>query len=454
MGCPTTVNGYTASWTRGKLSRLSKGNVTSGTNTYNYSYNAFGQRIGSGYKYTPSILYGTAVAMGTLTGYNKVFRYDQSGRLIYESKTSQYYGEGSGTEKIVYLYDESGIIGMMHTTESGTTSSYYFQRNLLGDVIAIYDTAGTKVGGYAYDAWGNCTITLNTNSIATKNPIRYRGYYYDEESGLYYLNARYYSPTWRRFISPDDTAYLDTENSNGLNLYTYCNNDPVNYADPSGNSVIASILIGFAISSLVGWGLSAIFGSQIAGGIGSVGGGAAAISTGISLCAFGPWGIVAGVALIAVGGLTIAFGVNEIIDGATGNNCIQDWTGWNDSVYNGVYTSLNIASAVGSTAGNIGMRFASNKILNAIIQDPSKINNYKLWQIKTFGKYTSMYSSGTLKKGGHVGQGYTLTNNRNASFGYIQWHPGGGHHGVSPYWKITSSFHKAVRFDYWKTSPL
>ena len=236
---------------------------------------------------------------------------------------------------------------------SGTTTTYYFQRNLLGDVIGIYNTSGTKVSGYAYDAWGNCTITLNTNGIATKNPIRYRGYYYDEVSGLYYLNARYYSPTWRRFISPDDTSYLDPATPNGLNLYAYCNNDPVNYADPSGNSVIASLLIGFAISSLIGWGLSQMFGSQIAGGIGSISGGATAISTGISLCALGPWGIVAGVALIAVGGLTIAFGANEIVDGATGTNYIQNWTGWSDNVYNGVYTGLNIASAVGSIAGNV-----------------------------------------------------------------------------------------------------
>ena len=87
-------------------------------------------------------------------------------------------------------------------------------------MVAIYSTTGTKVGGYAYDAWGNCTVTLNTNGIATKNPIRYRGYYYDEDTKLYYLNARYYSPEWRRFISPDDTGYLDPENPNGLNLYT------------------------------------------------------------------------------------------------------------------------------------------------------------------------------------------------------------------------------------------
>ena len=121
-------------------------------------------------------------------------------------------------------------------------------------IIGIYNTSGTKVGGYAYDAWGNCTITLNTNGIAAKNPIRYRGYYYDNEFGLYYLNARYYSPEWRRFISPDDTAYLDYETPNGLNLYAYCNNDPVNYADPSGNDpewwqwIFAGIAIASAIT--------------------------------------------------------------------------------------------------------------------------------------------------------------------------------------------------------------
>ncbi len=141
---------------------------------------------------------------------------------------------------------------------SGTTTTYYFQRNLLGDVIGIYNTSGTKVSGYAYDAWGNCTITLNTNGIATKNPIRYRGYYYDEVSGLYYLNARYYSPTWRRFISPDDTAYLELGTPNGINLYIYCNNDPVNYADPSGCIAISTIIIGCLAAFAVGSAVSAV----------------------------------------------------------------------------------------------------------------------------------------------------------------------------------------------------
>lgn len=259
MGCPTTCNGYTATWTRGKLSKLSKGLKTAGMHTYNYTYNAFGQRIGINYVYTAGTSSSSAVVMGMLMGYSHTFRYDQSGRLICESKTSEYYGEGSSTEKIIYLYDETGIIGMVHTTESGTTTAYYFQRNLLGDVIGIYTTGGTKVGGYAYDAWGNCTITLNTNGIATRNPIRYRGYYYDEDTKLYYLNARYYCPEWRRFISPDDTGYLDPESVNGQNLYTYCNNDPVNYADHSGHIAFSAILIAMAIGFGVGAAIGGAF---------------------------------------------------------------------------------------------------------------------------------------------------------------------------------------------------
>ena len=174
--------------------------------------------------------------------YNK-FVSDKSGRLIYETNTKTYYQEGSETYEIVYLYDDSGVVGMAYI-KNGVTSAYYFQKNLMGDVVAVYDTNGAKIASYNYDAWGNCTIASSTTNytIAHANPFRYRSYYYDEDTKLYYLKARYYSPEFRRFISPDDTEYLNTKNVNGLNLYCYCNNDPVNYCDPSGHELLTMIV--------------------------------------------------------------------------------------------------------------------------------------------------------------------------------------------------------------------
>ena len=97
------------------------------------------------------------------------------------------------------------------------------------------DRKDCKMGGD--NAWGKCTIKTNVNGIATINPFRYRGYYCDKETGLYYLNARYYDPEIGRFISPDaiDTVVTLSFNvQNGLNSYAYCLNDPVNYCDIQG----------------------------------------------------------------------------------------------------------------------------------------------------------------------------------------------------------------------------
>ena len=98
---------------------------------------------------------------------------------------------------------------------------HHFQKNLQNDIIAIYNESGIKVAAYEYDAWGNHTITLDTNSIGSLNPFRYRGYYYDNETQLYWVSSRYYSPELCRWISPDSIEYLDPQSINGETFQTY-----------------------------------------------------------------------------------------------------------------------------------------------------------------------------------------------------------------------------------------
>lgn len=215
MGCPVTYNGYSVSWSRGRLSGFRKGLPVKGIENYYFSYNAFGQRTNRSYTYSLPTVEPFQVALGMLMSYSQEFCYDQAGRLVSESKTAEHYQTSGVSDKIVYLYDEDSIIGMVYT-ENGKTDTYYFQRNLFGDVIGIYDINGTKVGGYAYDAWGNCTITQSSKSVVTRNPFRCRRYCYDAETGLYFLKTRAYNPKADRFIAIDDGSCLVPDTAGSL----------------------------------------------------------------------------------------------------------------------------------------------------------------------------------------------------------------------------------------------
>ena len=139
-----------------------------------------------------------------------------------------------GTSVRQYLYSSDGVIGYEENGER-----FLYRKNLFGDITAIYKGT-TKVAEYQYDAWGNCTITLNKRSYGTKNPFRYRGYFYDNDLGMYYLMTRYYDPKTGRFINADSFEYLDPERINGLNLYAYCGNNPIMNVDPSGHEVLSA----------------------------------------------------------------------------------------------------------------------------------------------------------------------------------------------------------------------
>lgn len=108
---------------------------------------------------------------------------------------------------------------------------------------------------YKYDAWGDQEIELldpKYEELAKANPFRYRGYYYDTETGLYYLKSRYYDPETGRFITIDDISYIDPETINGLNLYAYCGNNPVMNIDPNGTFILSLFLICLGVGLVAG----------------------------------------------------------------------------------------------------------------------------------------------------------------------------------------------------------
>ena len=152
-------------------------------------------------------------------------------------------------QMISSILNKKYIAGMIY---NGIT--YYFLKNLFGDVIAIYNSSGSQVASYTYDAWGNESYTYSSG-VGAENPFRYRGYYYDNETGFYYLQSRYYDPEICRFISADNLELLPalSQTAGQLNLYAYCNNNPVMYTDPTGefwDTVLDLFFLGWDIYNL------------------------------------------------------------------------------------------------------------------------------------------------------------------------------------------------------------
>ena len=159
----------------------------------------------------------------------------------YQLNGSQIVSEQWGDKFVVYLYDSAGMpIGMMYRTTSYAEDQwdvFWYEKNLQGDIVAIYNESGTEVVTYTYiDAWGNHTVSYFNNGASTGaiyNPFRYRGYYYDTDLEMYYLQSRYYDAKICRFINAD--GYVSTgQGLTGNNMFAYCGNNPVNYVDYSG----------------------------------------------------------------------------------------------------------------------------------------------------------------------------------------------------------------------------
>ena len=188
--------------------------------------------------------------------------YDTDGRRIQKTGpegTTHYYLNGSAViaqrtddgERMDFLYDDKGNVFALEYEGS----LYFYRLNLQGDVLGIINSDGKEVVTYSYDSWGR-PLTTNDNSgigLAVKNPFRYRSYYYDEETGFYYLNERYYDPEVKRIISADANINLMmSAEFNGKNLYLYCDNNPILRKDDEGE--FWHIIAAGAVSAAIGMG--------------------------------------------------------------------------------------------------------------------------------------------------------------------------------------------------------
>ncbi len=242
LGNPTTYRGKTATWEKGRLKTYN--GVTLG-------YDGRGKRISSG---------------------SLSFEYSSDGKLL------------KCSDGIEFIYDLQGLAGVVDSSGS-TAKTYFYRKDAQGNIVALLDENGAVVAKYVYNAWGEHKVlnpdgTENTSAsfIGNVNPFRYRGYYYDKALKLYYLVTRYYDPVVGRFISQDSFEYADPDTINGLNLYAYCNNNPVMNVDPTGTwwwDVFWNV-----VSAIVGTVVGVVVGVVVTAVAGPVAGIAAGIATG------------------------------------------------------------------------------------------------------------------------------------------------------------------------------
>ena len=227
-GNPLTYNGYNYVWEMGRQLK----SISNGIDTYSYTYNQYGIRTSK-------------------TINDETTNYVIDNKVIKAEYTDDY--------SIVYWFDDKdNIVGFFYTDktlENPTTQAYIYTKNLQGDITGILDSTGTQVVSYTYDAWGNVLSITGTaaNTIGTINPIRYRGYYLDNETGYYYLQSRYYNPELCRFINADDANFICSIGKTNVNTFVFCENNTLKFSDITGKWVH------YVIASVAGGVLNVVF---------------------------------------------------------------------------------------------------------------------------------------------------------------------------------------------------
>jgi RHS repeat-associated protein len=237
IGNPLTYNGWTFNWEEG---RQLVGLSVDGLDII-YKYNSDGARI-------------EKIVDGVITKYHVV-----DSKVTFETKITP---ETNETENIYYTYDISDSLVSIELNEV----EYYYVRNAQGDIIGLIDSDGVQVVTYTYDSWGKPISVEGSlkDTLGIKNPYRYRGYRYDNETGLYYLQSRYYNYEWGRFINADDIDVLTARpmSLTDKNLFSYCDNNPIMRTD-EGGYIWANILIGAGVGAAISVGSQLISGKSV-----------------------------------------------------------------------------------------------------------------------------------------------------------------------------------------------
>ena len=185
--------------------------------------------------------------------------YDSNGMRTQKTvdgvKTNYYYDSDKnlialvkGNDTLLFYYDSDGSA----TSFSYNGTMYFYVKNLQGDVVRIIDLSGTEVASYVYDSWGNIKDTKGDTTVRELNPIRYRGYVYDTETSLYYLQSRYYDPFTGRFLNADIYCDTGTDTTLSTNMFSYCENNVVMNMDNKGYSIgISSGWVSFGIDLII-----------------------------------------------------------------------------------------------------------------------------------------------------------------------------------------------------------
>ena len=159
----------------------------------------------------------------------------QNGKVARETIRQDVGGTVLSTKTLDFFYDDSGRpFAFNYSVDGSDFETYYYILNLQGDVVQIIDANGVMQAEYVYSPWGE--IISAEGDLAEINPLRYRGYYYDSETGFYYLQSRYYDPENHRFINAD--SYASTgQGFLGVNMFAYANNNPIIFGDAAGTVV-------------------------------------------------------------------------------------------------------------------------------------------------------------------------------------------------------------------------